>query len=276
LHNPDAMAEADLTFLAGQHVPRCTHRIDKHFRDYATLQFGAKGAVSLWIDDDAYALNGRWFWSAWNGPRVRFRPAEDGGTWHHRYIAFRGPRVRRWTDDGLFPVLPQPAPAGARRWAGRFDELLDASRRPRRWTQRRAVNVLEGMLIELAEARDQPATPPAALDRVRATLRAAVDLAPDAAHEPAPALPDYAALAESAGLSERSLRRAFRKRFGTSPHQYLIEARVGEAMRLLLETDWPIKRVAASLGYADVFYFTRQFRRHAGVSPAAYRRSREG
>jgi AraC-like DNA-binding protein len=262
LHNMATMVRVDLTFLAGQRVMRCTHRIDKHFRDYSTLQFCAAGRVRLQIDGRPYGLNGRWFWSAWDGPRVAFAPAEPGGTWQHRYIAFRGPRVRQWMDSGLFPILPQPAPP-AGRWAERFDQLLEQSRRARRWAQLRATNILEGILIELAEARDQPPAP-GPMEQVRTMLRSALDREID-----------YTSLASRAGMSPRTLRRAFRQQFGTSPHQYLIESRIARARELLAETDLPIKQIAQSLGYMDVFYFGRQFRAHAGVPPAAYRRSRE-
>jgi AraC-like DNA-binding protein len=255
------MDEPGLTFLAGQSLPRCTHRIDKHFRDYCTLQHMDGGKVSLKLDEVAYALNGRAFWSAWPGPRVRFRPSDEHGTWRHRYIAFRGPLVSRWMDEGLFPVLPQPAPR--RDAAARFDALLELARQPRKWSQRRAINLLESLLLELAEARDQP-TAPVALERVKRQLVES--------REPG----SYAELAEQLGWSERSLRRNFRSRYGTSPHQYVIESRVERAKRLLLESDLPIKEIARQLGYGDVFYFGRQFRRHAGVPPATYRRSREG
>ena len=44
----------DVQFLFGQFVPRCTHRIDKHFEDYNVLQFIDGGAVNLAIDQERF------------------------------------------------------------------------------------------------------------------------------------------------------------------------------------------------------------------------------
>ncbi|MBW7455654.1 AraC family transcriptional regulator, partial [Paenibacillus sepulcri] len=40
---------------------------------------------------------------------------------------------------------------------------------------------------------------------------------------------------------------------------------------LLLRTDKTLKEIAAMLGYADVFYFSRLFKKVAEVSPRTYR-----
>jgi len=41
------------------------------------------------------------------------------------------------------------------------------------------------------------------------------------------------------------------------------------------ETNLPIKEIAERLGYNDVYFFSRQFRKQMGVPPAAYRKSRQ-
>ena len=257
---------ADLVFLYGESVPRCTHVIDKHYAGYHTLQYMAGGAVELWVGERRHVLEGRAFWSAYPGPRFRFNAAPGRADWDHRYIAFQGPLVKRWERERLFPVAPRPSPNGAD-YAGRFDELLAASRRTDARGVRRATNVLESILIELAES------PPPATEPVPwlARMSEALDAAAMSADAPAP---DYAALADAAGVSERTLRRQFHAATGTSPHAYLLQRRTAEARRLLGETDLPVKAIAARLGYADVYFFSRQFRQLAGVPPAAYRKSR--
>ena len=75
------------------------------------------------------------------------------------------------------------------------------------------------------------------------------------------------------GLS--TLRRRFRLAIGQSLHEWVLQRRLARARQLLGETNRPIKAIAAELGYNDVFFFSNQFRQHAGVSPAAYRKSRQ-
>ena len=253
------MPRPDLFFLAGQFVPRCAHVVDKHFSAYQTLQFMEAGDVSLTVGAKAYALAGRWAWSGFAGPRVAFRPARAGETWVHRYVAFRGPLVKRWTDDKLFPVMPVPVASAD--FTERFDELLRLVAEPGRAAAARAAFALEGLLLDLSQA--PAAETPTWVDRVRRELT----------KSDAPA--DYDALAGKLGLSVRSLRRHFREQTGTSPHQFAIGRRVQSARELLVGTDLPIKEIARRLGYADVFYFGRQFKRQTGVSPAMLRRSRQ-
>jgi AraC-like DNA-binding protein len=85
----------------------------------------------------------------------------------------------------------------------------------------------------------------------------------------------YAKIGEQVGLGASTLRRKFKLATGLSLHQYVLQARIQHARALLGETDMPIKLVAQRLGYSDLYFFTRQFRQHVGVPPAAYRRSRQ-
>jgi len=258
------MREPDLVFLHGQAVARCTHDIDKHFEGYQTLQYMDGGAVELSVGARRFVLEGRWFWSAWPGPRVAFHAAAGHRTWSHRWVAFRGPRVGRWTAEGIFPVWPQASPGGGD-YGPRFDELLRESRRGDRWGRRRAIHLLEGLLIELAEARAQASAGESWLGRVIESL--------DAARGDEV---DYEALAEGVGMAESTLRRRFKRATGVPPHVYVVQARVAEARRLLGETTTPIKTIARELGYRDVYFFSRQFRRFVGVPPGVYRRSAQG
>src|SRR5688572_1642815 len=152
-----AMSGSDLTFLYGESVPRCTHHIDKVSADYSTLQYMSAGGVELAVDGEVHQLRGPWFWSAYPGPRIRFHVAPGHRTWRHRYIAFRGKLIDRWRKAGLFPIAPQRPPKEAD-YAEPFDALLRNAIRSDRWSKLRAVNLLEAMLIDLAEARTQAST----------------------------------------------------------------------------------------------------------------------
>jgi AraC-like DNA-binding protein len=265
-----SMPGSELIFLYGEAVPACTHHIDKQYVGYCTLQYMSAGAVDLWLGPRHYRMEGRWFWSAYPGPRVRFHAAGGRRSWDHRYLAFQGPLLRRWEREGLFPVSPRRAPEGSD-YGARFDELLRQSRRTDRRGVRRAIHLLEGILLELADAPIPADTPPAPwLDR--ATQRIAAWAVKGAGESPI----GYATLAEELGTSESTLRRRFHDATGTSPHGYLLQCRAAEARRLLGETDLPVKAIADRLGYRDVYFFSRQFRQLTGVPPATYRRSRQG
>jgi AraC-like DNA-binding protein len=78
-------------------------------------------------------------------------------------------------------------------------------------------------------------------------------------------------MARRAGLGRYHFLRAFRAATGTTPHQYLIAARLRRAARLLLTTALPVTEVALEAGFGDLSNFIRTFRRAAGRSPRAFR-----
>jgi AraC-like DNA-binding protein len=259
------MPKPQLIFLYGECVPHCTHHIDKQYIGYQTIQYMSAGGVDLWIGQRHFAMHGQWFWSAYPGPRIRFHTAEGYRHWFHRYVAFQGPLVKLWERDGLFPISPRKLDA-AMDFGPRFDQLLNYSRRPDRHGIRRAVHLLEGVLIELAGESDEPGQRAPWIDRATEVLSAAATIQS----------PDYAELAGKLGVSESTLRRRFRQATGTSPHAYLLQRRISEARRMLAESDVPIKSIAQQLGYSDVYFFSRQFNQLCGVPPATYRRTRQG
>ena len=255
----------DLTFLHCHATPFCDARIDKYFSDYFTLQLMEVGAVELSYNDKNYDLrDGAWFWPAFPGPRIRFGAARDVSSWNHRYAAFSGPLVEHWRRAGLWLDAPQRAPDSARD-AATFDEILHHIERGGSWGTRRAINRLEALLLELAEARQNSSHVEAAwLVQARLWLEQTDEFSPD-----------YADLARELGLGLSTLRRQFKAATGMTLHEALMATRLDRARRLLGETDVPIKAIASQLGYRDVGFFANQFKRLSGVTPATYRRSRQ-
>ncbi|WP_308723427.1 AraC family transcriptional regulator [Paenibacillus polysaccharolyticus] len=67
------------------------------------------------------------------------------------------------------------------------------------------------------------------------------------------------------------LSRLFRNQIGLGPIEYLIHERVHRAKQLLLKSDARIQDIATKVGYADVYYFSRLFKKHTGRSPLQFR-----
>lgn len=74
------------------------------------------------------------------------------------------------------------------------------------------------------------------------------------------------------GLSETHYRTLFKSLFGISPCQYIIDRRVESAMVYLKETEKKLSEIASIVGYDDVYYFGRIFKKKTGISPGHYRR----
>jgi AraC family transcriptional activator FtrA len=80
-------------------------------------------------------------------------------------------------------------------------------------------------------------------------------------------------MARQAMVSPRSFARRFRAATGTTPMQWLVRQRVLHAQRLLESTDLPVEIVAQRSGFGTATGLRTHFRRVAGTSPLAYRRT---
>ncbi|MGQ9366947.1 AraC family transcriptional regulator [Azospirillum sp. ST 5-10] len=72
-------------------------------------------------------------------------------------------------------------------------------------------------------------------------------------------------------VSKSHLFRLFKAAFGQTPLHWLRDFRIAQAKRLLLETDAPVATVSRRVGYDDPLHFSRDFKKHVGVSPSQFR-----
>lgn len=79
------------------------------------------------------------------------------------------------------------------------------------------------------------------------------------------------ALADRSGFSLRHFIRLFTSHYRMAPGRYLAALRIEAAGRLLQGTKMRITDIALRSGYDDSNYFSRQFKRHTGLTPQAFR-----
>jgi AraC-like DNA-binding protein len=84
------------------------------------------------------------------------------------------------------------------------------------------------------------------------------------------------ALVAAAGCSEARLQQAFRELAGTTAYQFVRNARLDLAARLLRETGLGVHAVAADTGWSCHGRFGAAFRTRHGCSPSAYRERARG
>ncbi|KSH05049.1 AraC family transcriptional regulator [Pseudomonas aeruginosa] len=78
-------------------------------------------------------------------------------------------------------------------------------------------------------------------------------------------------MAAQAGLALRTLKRRFGAATGLSPIRYLQQVRVDRAKKLLLATPLSIREIAYEVGYENVSFFVRLFRKEASDTPSHWR-----
>ncbi len=251
----------DLILLASTNAPLSQIKIDKWLDGYSTIQFASQieGTLFLAYDEREWNLRaGDWFFPAHPGPRIRFHGLEPGDHWHHRHVGFQGPLVESWRAAGLWPGAPQLAPPGEN-WARRMDEIIILVRQSEPLSRWRAINALEALLLELAQARQTPGAPDAWLEEVLESLDAGLG---------------FADLSAQMAMSPTLLRRRFKAATGITMQDHVLQKRLATARALLADTDLPLKAIATRLGYSSEAFFSRQFKAHSGVAPGAFRRTR--
>lgn len=77
-------------------------------------------------------------------------------------------------------------------------------------------------------------------------------------------------LTEQCGISESYLKTLFIKKFGVSPLQYIIQLKVNYACDLLKSERYSISQVAEKCGYSNVYFFSRQFKSYARITPSQF------
>lgn len=80
-------------------------------------------------------------------------------------------------------------------------------------------------------------------------------------------------ISEKFGITKMHIIRVFKKKFGTTPGQYLIDRRISISQSLLTSTVMPIKEIAELLRYSNTQHFSSSFKSAVGCTPGKYRQN---
>lgn len=83
-------------------------------------------------------------------------------------------------------------------------------------------------------------------------------------------------MAARLGTNRSYLSRAVNTYAGVSFNAWLNSMRIKESIKLLSETDMPIKKVADEVGYANLTTFYNNFIKETGVPPSKFRTESKG
>ena len=78
-------------------------------------------------------------------------------------------------------------------------------------------------------------------------------------------------IARAVAVSRTSLHRKMKEMMGTAPMEFLREARIRKAAKMLATTDKNVSEIAYACGFSDPKYFSKCFRQSMGETPTEYR-----
>ncbi len=97
-------------------------------------------------------------------------------------------------------------------------------------------------------------------------------LAVDYIHQTFPSACSLQDVSRQVALSKFHLLRTFTNVMGCTPYQYTAKLRSEHASELLLTSNLTLPEISIRTGFSDLASFSRFFKKHSGVSPAAYRK----
>ncbi|WOO39704.1 AraC family transcriptional regulator [Rubellicoccus peritrichatus] len=171
-------------------------------------------------------------------------------------------------DDTDF--FPQDLPSGriSISGPGLFRELINASVEFSIHNDALAGRQVEGLVWQLlALVKRAAVTPP--LTQIDRLISAQIEFLRE--HPEEDCSVEY--LASEVGLSRSHYTRRFSGLAGLSPNAFHIQQRLRQAAGLLRDSSMTVTEIAEALGYRDVYFFSRQFKKHEGMSPLDYRQA---
>lgn len=78
-------------------------------------------------------------------------------------------------------------------------------------------------------------------------------------------------IARRVNMGYSSFRKKFQQKTGVSPGEYRLRRKIEKAMDMLGNREMSVKLVADELGYPDIYSFSAQFKKYAGISPRKFR-----
>lgn len=180
-----------------------------------------------------------------------------GETWDEIFLAFEGSAFDAWRAEGLNPARPVWAVGQPQRWARRIQALL-TKKMATRADSCKAAGGLHTLISEWLDLREEVAVPPW-LDAARHAL---ADPMLNRSVE---------TVAQEAGVSLDTFRRAFRAATGEPPARFQRRQRIAMGANLLRRRELTLKQIASLLGFCDEFHFSKAFKSQFGIPPNGFR-----
>lgn len=158
---------------------------------------------------------------------------------------------------------------GLGRLLGRLGQELSANQGPQEFSPAFFYTLCELYLGENREFSRQlksiQAVKPTTRQELHRRLQAGKSILDDGFAQPL----EIASVARNACMSEYQFFRLFKAVFGVTPYQYVLQKRLEWGCDLLKTGHFQVSDIALKTGFADIFSFSKAFKKQFGVAPSA-------
>lgn len=193
-----------------------------------------------------------------------------GREWTQIYFVFDGPQFQLWRAQGLIsPERPVLRLGAADYWRQRLQEVLKGEPLHSAGAPMRALGRLLNVMMEMIAADAESARRAGRDFWIETSLRLLGERGPDGWLAPQQ-------VAQRVGLSYENFRKRFTQLTQESPARYQKRRRLEWACAAIYHGDSSFKQIADSLGFCDVFHFSKAFKQQIGFTPSDYRKRVRG
>lgn len=251
-----------LSLVSVGHLPnRTLYRDHARFNHYAVVYISGGSGTYRVEDGETQRVGKGCFFLFFPGASFDYGPAA-GETWDEFYFTLEGPRIQEWLSTWLTEPDRVRQAGADDAYHSKMERIFMLMESGIPGNLDRAALLLESLLYEWM-LNSQPGSRADAADP---TVKLMDDLLASI-HQPFEA----ERVCERHHISLSTLRRMIHKSTGYSLHEYVHRLKISEAKNMLLNTHQSVKDTALSLGFKDVFYFSRLFKKYVGVSPQHFR-----
>ena len=229
-------------FVGAQKCPP-SHSFCPAIRNHHLIHYVVSGTGIFRTAEQEYALHAGEMFIIHPGEETYYE-ADAASPWHYIWIGF--------TADGELPLaLPSVIHAPAAMVI--FQKMLDCESHEKGRSAFLCARLWEffTLLLENSESGE--------IDYVQYAL--------DCIHSEYVEPITVETIASRLGLNRSYFSTLFKSKTGVSPKRYLFEYRMRMAASLLKDEHKPVTVTANSVGYTDIFNFSKMFKQYYGVSP---------
>ncbi|SDX66289.1 AraC family transcriptional regulator [Paenibacillus sp. CF384] len=270
LSNPVPNEHGDLYVLfSGESQTKPDHLIGPKVYDFYLMHHILSGAGTFAYAGGQYELRAGQTFLIPPGQLISYASSE-ADPWRYRWIAFEGRLAEQLVGGaGLDSAMPIVDTGGNPRVGVLFRSIQRTFRLGGGAAHLRAVGYLYLLFAEFGAAL--PDTGSGAAQRGQDSEALTGDVIRYLSTQYAEPI-SIEHMADALGYNRAYLSRIFKQQTGITPVTFLLKLRIDKAHLLLRERlELTIEQIAASVGFQDALYFSKQFRRFYGQSPTAYR-----